>query len=41
MKAMTSIDHKESKTIDKKPALLHFTIYTTLFIAWLVMQLHK
>ena len=41
MKAMTPIDHKETNTIEKKPALLHFAIYGVLFIAWIVMQLHN
>ena len=35
MKAMTPIDHKETTTIEKKPAFLHFTVYGVLFIAWM------
>lgn len=34
-------NHKETKTTDKKLALAPIAIYGSLFIIWLVMQLHK
>jgi len=34
-------NHKETKTTEGKRAVIPVAIYGTLFIAWLVMQLHK
>lgn len=40
MKTAASIDHKETRTTVKKPAIIQFAVFTVLFVAWFVMQLH-